>query len=465
MIQTIRLLREKEDDIWALYIIEFLKLIGCVVTDVTLQEIKMDSNVPLPGRYDMNLCLNMKNEDERLNSVKQWREEEGDIRSFCFFFVPRLNSDDGLKSLRLTGQKILDHNMIDWVWKNSEDVVFLKEISHIYCQTDAFYYLYNKGSLKFAQEFYPLSGMKRDFNEAKRYAREKALKMTFLCFNHCYSKLLEKQLTLGKTGEYDRYAILKLKYKLNQMGKWIGAGPLFKTQTMLDEVECLRRQNPDFIRINYLGAKICVADSRYLADGEMYYGYAIEKVKELHSDAPVEDFLYYQVGKYFEKLRGDLKRAKKYYDLACQCNLRAYRSLYKIAQAYKADGETEEAIAKLNQIIELLLNGYQMHMVMPKQQIYLYKCFVLLGDIYFQDRVFDLAQICYQRAVEMSKAGSDFYNVLIPSADKKADCFSSVFSTCLPIQPVYMKLIGCFAQYRDYASIENYYTKLNEMEV
>ena len=56
MIQTIRIFRKKEDDLYALFIIEFLKFIGCIICDC---EMRRDHVLSLNfiDCYDINLFI------------------------------------------------------------------------------------------------------------------------------------------------------------------------------------------------------------------------------------------------------------------------------------------------------------------------------------------------------------------------------------------------------------------------
>ena len=62
MIETIRLIRKKKDDIWALYIIEFLKFIGCIVNDYVFPDTPKLGGT-LTSVYDANIVLNFTEEE------------------------------------------------------------------------------------------------------------------------------------------------------------------------------------------------------------------------------------------------------------------------------------------------------------------------------------------------------------------------------------------------------------------
>ena len=103
-----------------------------------------------------------------------------------------------------------------------------------------------------------------------------------------------------------------------------------------------------------------------------------------------------------------------------------------------------------------------MESMMPKQQIYAYKCFVLLGDIYNDIEYYDLSTTCYELSIAIANTKSHFHTLDISGKDK---CFKELISLCMPQQPVFLKLINCAAKYNDEQKIQEYFWKLKNMNI
>ena len=87
-----------------------------------------------------------------------------------------------------------------------------------------------------------------------------------------------------------------------------------------------------------------------------------------------------------------------------------------------------------------------MNEAMPGQQLYAYKSLVLLGDIYH-------AEERHERALELAKTRSLFYEVW----DDAHISFGSIQKMCMPIHPIYYKIINCAAICNDVNQRAKYY--------
>ena len=89
MIETIRIFRRKEDDIWALYILEFFKFIGCVVCDHIISSDYKSLEI-IEDIYEVNIIFGMDDaeKDFRINErFKELKKESGDKSLFLFLYL------------------------------------------------------------------------------------------------------------------------------------------------------------------------------------------------------------------------------------------------------------------------------------------------------------------------------------------------------------------------------------------
>lgn len=224
---------------------------------------------------------------------------------------------------------------------------------------------------------------------------------------------------------------------------------------MLEQLDTIIREYPDFIRASYLAGHICAADGQHLRKAEQYYKQAIYSMHTLYPDDAEESFLWYRLGRYFEKKRKDLEKAEICYTESYNRDTMWFRVLFKMALFKKRHQREIETIDLCNQIIAAILNGYDMEELTPKKQIYSFKCFRLMGEVFSELGRYDLAERSYLRAIQLSETDNNYYNDLL-SAASGYKCFNEVLYACMPKQPVYRQLIHCAMGMADVGKAENY---------
>lgn len=447
MKQKIGLFREKRDDILAAYIKEFFKLTGFIIRDVIIPEEEIKK-----GKYDFILQITSDFPREEDNDITT--KDSGTDSSFTLLKLKRP------EKITLDGNSSIWHSFLcDQILKKlfPENILEeLENISAIYTERNLFYFLYNKGNLKYVEEYYPITGA---YNNTISDSRHKAFRMTLEVYQKSHDQL-ESYIQSIKTPSYhSMYMLLKLRYKINDISDLLGRGHIYRTANMLNSLDSLLKSYPDFIRASYLRAHICAADSQYLREAELYYKQAIYSMHTLYSDDADESFLRYQLGRYFEKKRTDIEKAETFYMESYKYDGKWYRILFKIALFKKRHHQEFDTIDLCNQIIVTVLNGYQMKELPPKEQIYIYKCFRLLGDTFSQIRRYDLAEKSYNNAILISEAGCNFYDDL-HTIENKYECFNEVLSACMPKQPIYRRLVHCAMGMSDDAEAEKYYSQM-----
>lgn len=467
MIQTVRIIREKADDIWALYITEFLKFTGCIVSDYVLPD-SVKAGIDLEGNYDAELVLNydetkwngdyyildekqksyyIENAQNVLNHAKRIELRERDYDEEFMRQEIMENSGDS---------KILTA-VVDAIWNQEKPEIKreLKYLVYAYARSNIFFYLYNEGNLKFIQEYYPLKGqeIRKDSNP-----RWEAYDISFNRFAICNNILAKyAKMILQIESEYFEFARIYIRYKINEMSEYLQERKLFYIEYLLKDIESIKRKNSEFARINYLAANICRTDRKYWCDTTFYYGLVEKNFIQIGFPKKEKYFLYYQWGRFYEKKMENKEEAYKLYSKALECGGNSYRAHYKILRNLKEKGELSTVIDGGNKIIQQILNGYRVEKVLPKQKIYSYKCFVLMGDCYYGLGVYDLALTCYLRAEKISMSETEFYSVL---KKENESCFEENFKTCMPLRQIYYKIIDCASKGNERDIIDTYLEKI-----
>lgn len=467
MIQTVRIIREKADDIWSLYITEFLKFTGCIVSDYVLPD-SVKAGIDLDGEYDAELVLNY-------NETK-WNGDYYilDENQKSYYIENAQNALDRAKKIELREcdydeefmrQEIMENSgdskiltaVVDAIWDQEKPEIIreLKYLVYAYARSNIFFYLYNEGNLKFIQEYYPLKGQEISRESNPRW---KAYDISFDRFAACNNMFAKyKKLYSKIESEYFEYAVIYIRYKINEMSEYTQNRKLFFVERLLKETEKIRKRNPEFARVNYLAASICKSDSRYWGDINWYYMLAEENFRKIGLPQKEYYFLYYQRGQFFEKKVKNKETANQWYFKAFQCAGKPYRAYYKIVQSLHEEGRVEEAVDGINAIIRKMLNGYSLEKILPKQKIYGYKCFVLMGACYYELGSYNLAMRCYFMAERLVESETQFYSALVK---EKEMCFEENFKACMPLKQLYYKIIDCASKGNERNIIDRYFGKL-----
>lgn len=461
MIETIRLFREKKHDILALYILEFFKFIGCFVCDCELREtIVLALN--LDDKYDVNLFL-----ADSLNDamMKEKYQEYKQQLEGCIVFLPILpilNSRDLLhsKSGGEMGSEKLLREIVEKIWENEKAKTELLFLCKVYCENNLFFYLYNEGNRKFIQEQHYSLRIRQRLESALRETAQ----LSFKYFKKGYSRLYQRaeneseELLFGSSPYYS-YAEIVLMYKLNQKMMNMEDGNIFKIESLMERARGVMEKVPDFIRINYLAGSICRDKEGYYREAEYYFIKTIEMLKNKNVNG-LRAFVYYRLGNLEGNVFGHQESAQRCYRDACNCNGEYYPAMLKLAEI----SNREEGIELCNKVIRILLNGYSMEKVMPKQQIYAYEAFKILGDIFKSYDDYDIATRCYQNAKKLAGTKSEFYNFFdekeFPGNEGELSGFYEIVQRSMPTEPILYRLLECAEHEGNREQIEKYFEEM-----
>lgn len=436
LMQTMRLFRKKEDDLDALVILEFFKFVGFLVTDYVL-----DSRRKYPKMVFQNYNLNIFYKLSGEETLRFNEEVEGSIW---------INGN----TLDEVFNEILKIKKLGW---NNDSI---KSIIDIFKEKRLPVVFYNLGNMKFVHEYYS----QEEKREKIAKSRDNVFKSSYIAAVDCFDKIAESMAFSGldEFGVYSEYAFLNIKYIINQILYLWKDTQIFDVDILREYSEEIREKAPDLIRLDYLTGFICIQDNRYLGDGEGYFMNALQKAIKMNVPEELRDFLYYQLGRFCEKIRKDINLANFLYNKAYSEDRFPFsRALYKIIKRQEREEDWNGVADYSNKMIELVLNGYDWKMLMPREQLYMYKTYMLLGLAFYKLERYNLAILSYENAVKMAEISLNYNEDVIRMG---YGSFLKMAEISISKRRAYLKIIECYSKYGNNKAIEEWQKRLDELE-
>lgn len=436
MNETVRLIRKKQDDDNALFLIEFFKFIGCLTTDLIIEE-GIKYNQDLLEYYDINFIL----EDNSELSENQ--------------YICPLKDYSKIISVNKKDRKAMICKICDNLHAN---VGIAREIADVFEEQDLYNILYNLGNLKFIHEYYP----EKEKQKKIEGIRKEAYTLTLHPMLTTYKELCTLEEKYKDGCFYLEYALLNTKHIINEIAYLYDNTFVFDISRMRAIGKQLSIQYPGTIRLDYLIGSFCKRDRRYLMESEISFLSSVKKAEKNNMPQDIKNFLYYHLGRFFEKDRADIFLADRYYRRAYDtAGVPFFRVLYKVAKEREREKKWDDVVALANDLIRLLLNGYDMDMVMPKHQLYIYKSYMILGNAFFKMEKYDLAILAYNMALKIAET-----ELLFDEGKRKTKykCFMQMGALSMPKKQICLKLIECYSKFGDIQAIERCQEMLQEVE-
>lgn len=434
--QTMRLFRKKADDLEALVLLEFFKFIGFLVTDFVMDD-QSKFQKKTTQTYDLNIILNLREEEVQIFCEEH---ESGIWMNGC-------TSDEVFDELLKIEKLELDNESMRGIIKRFRD----EKLPAV---------LYNLGNMKFVHEYYS----QEEKREKVAKSREEAFQKSYNVAVECYIELEKsrKSTEFQKKELYLEYAFLNIKYTINQILYLWKDTLIFDVKVLRESAENIREMAPDFVRLEYLTGFICIHDNRYLVDGETYLMSALQKAAKMQVPEELMDFLYYQIGRFCEKIRKNIELSDSVYEKAySEAHFPFYRALYKKIKAKERKEDWNSVIDFSNKMITLVLNGYDWEMLMPKEQLYMYKTYMMLGLAFYKLGKFNLAILAYSNAVKMADTSLNYSKKLKAMG---FESFIEMSEVSMSKRFAYLKMIECYSKYGNIEAIEECQKKLYELE-
>ena len=465
MIETIRLFRKKEDDIWALFITEFFKFVGCIVCDCELHA-KRVLSLKIDDEYDVNVFFGVSKEEMLEKTKYENSDQLFDGKKVCYripescvlfrekvFATEFIGSDSKLKSFYTYAEKIL-RDIVGDIWKEMNEQQEVLQLCDLYCRHKLFFYLYNEGSRKFVKEQEYSFKVRRSIENTLQDTADKSYCYFKDAYNELYQKkYMERDDNWKENSPYNFYAEIVLMYKLNQKMTNVEKGNIFKIESLLEKIEDMTEKIPGFVRINYLAGSICKNSNEHYRLAERYFLKALKLIGEKNV-VGASSFVYYRLGQLEEDTLENENVARICYRNAYHFNQEYYPAILKLAKSSSKYG-----IQFCKEVISIVLNGYEMNKVMPKQQVYAYEAFLIMGDIFREAEDYVSAEKCYNNAIKLAKVVSEFF-VLFDA--NKQDGFYEIIRRSMPVEPIMYRLIRCATHTGDSKKMEEYCNEIRE---
>lgn len=181
-------------------------------------------------------------------------------------------------------------------------------------------------------------------------------------------------------------------------------------------------------------------------------------------------YVYYRIGKYCESIRGNMKERWSFYQLAWALDPKNYRALYKLALKEKGEGKLDTASELCSKLIEILKSKEQSRALQPIECAYLFKTYIIWGDICVSNGKLLSGISCFQKAEEIygSHFNEDrekgfypwmFKRQLIESQNKKErwEIYKNAAKEKLKIKILYRKIANAAADAGDKNLYDKYY--------
>ncbi|MGM9927803.1 MAG: tetratricopeptide repeat protein [Candidatus Fimousia sp.] len=436
ILQTVRIFYTKDYNVDVLYIKEFLQIIGCM----TCSQIKKIGQELTPEerkqKYDINLFYGI-----------DYGSAESKIQNDIYIdknTIMRLKSED----------QILE-KVIQKIWPVEKNPLVNEELNKIReGYKGIFSCLYNYMNIGFINEYSPVNNNGEEAIQLKKEVCE----ATYKAFLNCYNKLYDYKKNDARRvfSVYYEYIMLNLKFRINEIKKINQEEVVFDIDIMLNDAKNIMEKNQDFMIIYYRVAAICRSDVRYKWNAEAYYNEMIKKLNNRYRfPSTLRSIFYYNMGRYYEKNIHDMEKANDCYKKSAEDNPKAYRTQFKLAKIKEENKNYDGMIDILNRIIQIVVDDYSYEQLMPREQIYIFKVYRLMGNAFYEKGELQYAEQAYRKAVEISRAISNYFEKNSSDIDKK---FFRLLQICMSPDSIYRKLINCVSKegdsekYREYLS-------------
>ena len=177
--------------------------------------------------------------------------------------------------------------------------------------------------------------------------------------------------------KYFSFAKLNIAKWLNETCYFLNQSFLLDTKKMMDGAEKLRGEDPSFSNVYILQGLIVEMEPKYRWDAEGYYKNAIMSI----GDKPFANYVYYLMGRFCERIKGEWNEAKEYYEKSVKANNYEYRAIYKLAMYHENNGNYDSAVDKYRFILNILQKKIRNNYLQQKEYEFYYKSSYNLGMI------------------------------------------------------------------------------------
>ena len=361
----------------ASYVSEFFKMCGVLVTEQEVSDniASYKNLIEECGFYDRTLFLGIDNVDyEDFFDLDCKNNPE---------IITRVSLvEDFPVELKLKNYKFLHKNLLRIAGKvlmcKSQA---LSDLVSIYVYND-----YCKCS--YIQRYFGTSVL----DESKESLSKKFLDIiSIIEENEC----LAKDNVIHTYSTYAKYLCAK---KINDLCCSMNLNFYFRPERMIDGCMAILKNAPCFSSAYVLAAAFSSCDAAFRASVLPFYKKGLKE----NEDSPAYVSVYYKLGQYYEKIRGEMCNANEMYDKALSLSPKYFRALFKKGAIFLDEKKYLSAINSYKEIIELLDSKRQNSMLFPVEYEYLCKCYLLIGliyDFYWSDEL--QGRVYYKKAISL----------------------------------------------------------------
>lgn len=363
---------------------EFFRFIGCLVYEKTIDPKQgfMDILRITEEKSAQIILRSEERENTDLEVLKNAVLQENQICIFCNPTTKSLSTwprkNHGVKAEQGDYVRNLVGITIDRAWSKDEiQCQEVRKIHDVYCEQNLLVYLQCKRAFRVLKmnEILDMDGEIEDLpDDPFIWNMIKAFQTT--------AEIL-KQDSINSRSVYPLYACVNAERKVRELaqqmpkGQAVGnvasAGSLLAQLDQLDETDDRGKNFSLYSGRYFLAAFICLTDEELKLQANHYYLLALqsanpELVEKIFSARPITEeelgeksyfvaFIFYQIGRYNEKILKNFDAANLYYQCAIKCNENCYQALFKKACDKARRNLFQEAILLFEKIAESLSKG------------------------------------------------------------------------------------------------------------
>lgn len=436
MMQTVRIFRRREDNFDAMILQEFFKFIGFLVTDFAIEDKEKWYSI-LSHKYDINIRLKV---DEKLELLIEEEQEDsiwiiGNTISEVF--------DELLKKEELGLNSEPMHTIIDFFKEKRFPAV-----------------IYNLQNMKFIIEYIS----DKEKREKILKTRESAWEQSYNMILECYTKLIEAadKAKCYTIDPYIEYAILNMKYIINQILFAYKDNLVFDIPILCKQAERIDTEYPEFIAIQSLKARLYIQDNRYWTEGKTELIYALAIAHTKHVPNEINQLLKVELYEFCEKVRRNKELSDQLkedeYKKVKYC---IFELLYQNIKALNKKEDYHGMIKLCNETIAQVLNGRTIELLMPREQIDIYKIYSLEGKAFYELENYPYAIQGYKMAIKVAETSLTY--------DEQLSClgyemFVDISKINMPLKYIYNKIVECYFQCEDNEAVHEWINKIESIE-
>lgn len=434
-VNTLRLIRRVDDAPTLEVIREFFYLIGCLFCDrpmLSLREAEAELRKDIDTDIDIILNFNVFHWEYSLpegkdvlqrNQLIQTQEDQtvsflGDSnfilrnghRIFVKFKPP--------KRKKMKFYRELINSLISHIWySEGKTKKYLLKLSRLYFEDHLLGYLQSKRALRMMN-----MGEALELTlEQQTIPAEDYIGHMLLAFDRFYRDSVKLQQK-PEVPIYVRHASINTARKIREVFQLLEKAPAASRESngsfpsvtycsasfLFAELEKLHHQDPQYSGTLLLAAHVCQSEPSQERNAGFYYQQMFEVIAK--KDQRAYSFVYYEYGRYIERMENNWNRAFRYYKRAWDLDPLNYRAYFKLACHEAKANRLAAALMSFDDIIQIIRRNFSGGETIVWENLsltciqYLFKSYIWMWKIYLAVGNYSRAQVYLRNAWEAAEA-------------------------------------------------------------